>query len=128
MLGRLLLPRARQLPLEAPIPAAAATRGTVALSILLVDDDADLRELTLSALDEMGHHVRSATGGEEAIGMLGAGDRPDLLIADFAMPGINGATVAAAARRRWADLPILFLTGYAEADVLRDWRDRAHVL
>jgi CheY-like chemotaxis protein len=43
---------------------------------------------------------------------------PDLLIVDFAMPGINGAEMARRARAQYADLPIVFVTGYADMDAI----------
>lgn len=83
--------------------------------ILLVDDDADVRAVAAAMLREAGHRVIEAGSGGAALERL---DREaasiDLLIADLAMPGMNGFELARAARRERPDLPILFVTGFAD--------------
>ncbi len=81
-------------------------------SILLVDDDDPVRDLIGDMLRVQGFKVREASSGEQALEMLD--DQVDLLLTDFAMPGFNGAQMAHAARERFANLPVVFLTGYAE--------------
>ena len=63
--------------------------------------------------------VIAAASGEEGLGRIVA-DAPDLALIDYAMPGMTGADVARAARARRPDLPIVFVTGYAESDQLED--------
>ena len=55
--------------------------------------------------------------GLKALAQLDEGGVVDLLISDFAMPGMNGLTLIQEARRRRPDLPALLLTGYADANV-----------
>ena len=81
-------------------------------TILLVDDDPRVREVTALTLDALGYQVREAHSGLDALAKLD--DDIDLLLADFAMPGMNGAELAQAVRRRYPDLPVVFVTGYAE--------------
>lgn len=81
-------------------------------TILLVDDDPRVREVTALTLDALGYQVREAESGLEALSKLD--DEIDLLLADFAMPGMNGAELALVARQRYPDLPVVFVTGYAE--------------
>ena len=88
-------------------------------SILLVDDDDGVREVTASALRDLGHTVMEANGGRAALDLLNRpGQRFDLLVVDFAMPGMNGAEVARGAQTARPGLPVLFITGYAELSAL----------
>jgi CheY-like chemotaxis protein len=85
--------------------------------LLVVDDDADVRELVTTFLTELGYVVRQAESGAAALAQLSTFE-PDLLIVDFAMPGMNGAEVAAQALQRKSDQPILFLSGFADSRAL----------
>jgi PAS domain S-box-containing protein len=88
-----------------------------AVRILVVDDDDDVRGYLEDALDELGHQVSGCASGEAAIAEV-ARDCPDLLLLDFAMPGMNGAEVAREVRKSCPKLPIVFVTGYAESEQL----------
>jgi CheY-like chemotaxis protein len=88
-------------------------------TILLVDDDHAVREVTASALRDVGHAVLEASGGPAALDLLDrSGQRVDLLVVDFAMPGMNGVEVARAAQKARPGLPVLFITGYADLSAL----------
>lgn len=100
-----------------PAPPEAAGRG---LTVLLVDDDALVREVTAAALHDLGYAVLEADGGPSALDLLRAGAKVDLALLDFAMPGQNGADLAREAQRLRPALPILFVTGYADTAVLGD--------
>jgi CheY-like chemotaxis protein len=82
--------------------------------VLLVDDDVLIAMVTSGMLEDLGHEVIEANSGDAALAALRAGQDVDLMITDFAMPGMNGAQLAEAARRLRPDLPILLATGYAE--------------
>jgi PAS domain S-box-containing protein len=82
--------------------------------ILLVDDDAEVRTVTAAYLTEMGHRVVEAADGSSALDILKADDQLDVLIADFAMPGMTGTDLADRAREIRSDLGILLVTGYAD--------------
>ncbi|WP_448657749.1 MHYT domain-containing protein [Sphingomonas sp. CJ99] len=103
---------------EAPLrPAPAA--GPVALAdsqVLLVDDEELVRQTTAQILFDLGYRVTTADSGEAALALLDSGFRPDLLITDHLMPGMTGNALARTCRTRMADLPILILSGYADAD------------
>ncbi len=90
-----------------PMPAAAPA------SVLVVDDDADLRITLTGALEALGFDPWEAANGPAGLDILKR-RRPDILLVDFAMPGMNGAEVAVAARALHPDLPILFASGYAD--------------
>jgi CheY-like chemotaxis protein len=94
----------------APSPAADAT-------VLVIDDDSDVRAFLADSLQSLGYKVIDAEGGEEGLKQLDERP-PDLVLLDYAMPGMHGADVARAARAKCPDLPIIFVTGYAESQQL----------
>jgi signal transduction histidine kinase/CheY-like chemotaxis protein len=96
----------------APVaPVEAATRmGT----ILLVDDDALIATSTSDMLEDLGHAVIECNSGPAAIEVLKSGQPVDLLVTDYAMPGMTGVELAAAARALRPGMPILLATGYAD--------------
>ncbi len=111
------LPRAvDRVPASDPATGSPGSDGHGA--ILLVDDDAAVRAVTPTILEDLGYRVRDASGGAEALALLAAGEPVDLLLLDLAMPGMNGAEVARRAREIRPALPALFITGYADPAVL----------
>ena len=90
--------------------------GTV---VLLVDDDTAVREVTAAMLREARFTVLEAGSGGAGLEALDRADRVDILLVDFAMPGMNGAEVAREAQGRRPGLPILFVTGYADLEAIR---------
>lgn len=111
---RVYLPSTNNGPLDAGtnedrVLAKAANAET----ILVVDDDPDVRGMLVASLEALGYQVREAYDGPSGLTALEE-YRPDLMILDFAMPGMNGAEVALAARRRYGDLPIVFASGYSD--------------
>jgi signal transduction histidine kinase len=105
-----------------PAPAAAAIRNgehtSRGATVLLVDDDNAVREVTRAMLHDLGYLVLEAGSGGAALDMLDRTPKLDLMIVDFAMPGMNGAEVVRLARMRRANLPVLFITGFAERSML----------
>ncbi len=87
--------------------------------VLVVDDDPGVRRFIVQCLKSLGYRVTSADGGKAGLERLEE-DRPDLLVVDFAMPGVNGAQVAALARERSPRLAVLLVTGYADARAIED--------
>uniref|UniRef100_UPI002FE04B24 response regulator n=1 Tax=Phenylobacterium sp. TaxID=1871053 RepID=UPI002FE04B24 len=112
----MLLRRSAQ---EAPGAVAAEARRAPVLApsggatVMVVDDDDDVRSLVRDTLELLGYRVLSADGGPAALEALDK-VRPDLVLMDFAMPGMNGAEVAGLARQKWSELPIVFASGYAD--------------
>jgi CheY-like chemotaxis protein len=64
-------------------------------------------------LADLGHTVIQAQTGQEALRILGK-NRVDLLITDYAMPGMTGGELADAVQAGWPELPVLMVSGYAE--------------
>jgi len=116
----LWLPRAVAAPEMRQI-ATAGMRSVDRLRILVVDDDDTVRELAKEMLEEMGHEVAEAASGRSALEALKEGGHFDLLLIDFAMPLMNGSECATEARKLYPDLSILFMTGYADSDALKQW-------
>jgi signal transduction histidine kinase/CheY-like chemotaxis protein len=85
--------------------------------ILVVDDDDDVRLLTAAMLEALGHEVREAPNGAIALAMAEE-EAPDFIVLDYAMPGINGATVAKRMRKMGIAAPILFASGFADRPTL----------
>nr|BFE89168.1 hypothetical protein GCM10020093_117700 [Planobispora longispora]BFE89252.1 hypothetical protein GCM10020093_118540 [Planobispora longispora]BFE89407.1 hypothetical protein GCM10020093_120090 [Planobispora longispora] len=93
-------------------------------SVLIVEDDLDIRDLTVFRLEQAGHDVRTAGDGMEALTELEA-NRPDIVILDWMMPGLSGPEVC----RRLREMPgmegvvVLMLTSKAqEGDVEEGFR------
>jgi PAS domain S-box-containing protein len=84
-------------------------------TILVIDDEATIRDLVDEVLNEQGYTVIGAGDGPAGIKVLQSGTRIDLLITDVGLPnGMNGRQVADAARTLRPGLKVLFITGYAE--------------
>jgi len=114
------LPRTQARP---PRQSAAPERAPVATSrtaihVLLVDDDNSVREVTRALLHEFGYFVFEAGSGGAALDVLDREPKIDLIIVDFAMPGMNGAELARLARAKRPGLPVLFITGFADGAAL----------
>jgi two-component system cell cycle sensor histidine kinase/response regulator CckA len=83
-------------------------------TILLVEDESTVRAVAERALTRHGYTVLVAENGEAALEILGRETGIDLMISDVVMPTMDGPTTARAARKTHPDLPILFISGYAE--------------
>jgi PAS domain S-box-containing protein len=106
--------------------ADAASRLAV---ILLVDDDADVRTVAAAMLHEAGHTVIEAGSGDAALRQLGRkANRIDLMIADLAMPGMSGFELARAVRADRPNLPIMFVTGFADTAAQIETADAGRLL
>jgi len=86
--------------------------------ILIVDDDAAVRQVAAEILRDRSYEVVEAGSGGAAFDVLQSQTEIDLVLLDFAMPGMSGAEVARRVRTRYPHLPILFVTGYADRAVL----------
>jgi len=116
-------PQAPLLALAPPAPAATADDPPAhAGSILVVEDDPELRELLEMLLTEEGHLAAAAADGGIAVDLVTSGKvRPDLVLADYNLPnGMNGLQVAARLRQLLGrQVPVIILTGDTATDTLR---------
>jgi CheY-like chemotaxis protein len=110
---RLYLPRWMEDGETAEVPSSADT-------ILVAEDDEDVRALAVGVLEGLGFSVLAAADGMEALALL-RGDKPiRLLFTDILMPGKNGIEVAREARALRPELPILFTSGYASRRLVQE--------
>jgi two-component system, NtrC family, response regulator GlrR len=79
--------------------------------LLLVDDDKDLQKLLAMRLEVAGYSVATAGSGEEALARIGI-ERPELVITDMRMPGMDGAALFEAIRASHPALPVMMLTAH----------------
>jgi CheY-like chemotaxis protein len=84
------------------------------MRVLVVEDDPFVREMAVAGLEDAGYEVIDTASGSEALNLLQAGIILDALLTDIRLPGANGWVVARAYRERFPDLPVLYVTGYAE--------------
>jgi CheY-like chemotaxis protein len=116
---RLLLPRCDQeaTAKEDTIVTRIAPGGHE--TILVVEDDADLRETVVTALGQLGYRALAADNAAAALRILSGSERIDLLFTDVMMPGgVLGPALAKRARELRPNIEVLFTTGYAEHTVL----------
>ena len=84
------------------------------MQVLIVDDDRLVRRFMTDSLRSLQYQVTAVENGEQAIASLER-ERFDLLLVDFAMPGMNGADVAREAQNRQPGIKVLMVSGYADS-------------
>ena len=108
------------LPLQGA-PAAAAPDDAVTSgpggdeTVLLVEDDALVRDYVLACLEQSGYRVASAESGAQALEHLATAPLPALVLTDVTMPGISGIELARRVRLSHPAVPVLFMTGYTRS-------------
>jgi len=108
----ILLPRSRESLLRVVDEDGSVVHDGKAATILVVDDDAAVRELTVQALQAMNYRVLEADAGRRALEAIRHADTLDLVLIDLVMPGMNGRQLATRIRADDPRRPILFMTGY----------------
>ena len=106
---------------DAPGAAGSTTEPTLrsdgTASVLVIDDDPDVRGFIAASLAELGHVVHEASDGESGLALYRQ-DRPDIVVLDFVMPGLSGADVARNILAAHPDQRILFVSGYSETEAI----------
>jgi CheY-like chemotaxis protein len=103
----------------------------MAKSVLVVDDDEDIREVLEALIARWGYEVASAGSGKQALEVLrGCEELPGLVLLDLTMPDMSGWAVrdAMLADARLAEVPVVVLSGMADADTSAEARRTAGVL
>jgi len=122
----------RPVPASPPAPLAVGpARGGG--TILLVEDEDPLREVTLRILTRNGYRVLTASGGAEALGLVTcpreAGDEIDLLVTDVIMPGMQGRELAGRVQAQLPAVRVVYMSGYAHPVLTtHGWLDPGVVL
>ena len=122
---RIYLPRSANEDAGAPDTAVEVDAGSArpAETLLVVEDDDDVRTFTVESLRELGYRVLEAHDGPSALRLLDRGDTPiALLFTDVVMPGMSGRALRDAALARRPGLTVLFTSGYARSAIDHDGR------
>jgi signal transduction histidine kinase len=119
---KIYLPRvsvaAQALPGEEPQPAEAPRgRGE---TVLVVEDEERVRQVSVEALRSLGYRIVEAAGAAEALVALANEPAVDLLFTDVVMPDMNGRQLAEKARQEWPGLRVLFTTGYTRNAIVHN--------
>jgi two-component system NtrC family sensor kinase len=85
--------------------------------VLVVDDQTPVRELVAAVLAADGHSVETARDGADALRLLDAAKRYDLIVSDLKMPGLDGPSLYLELTRRWPDTRphLLFISGFVDS-------------
>jgi len=81
-----------------------------------VDDDEAVRKTTIDLLGGLGYTVLEAADGASALALLARGGMVDALLTDVVMPGMSGPELARRVRASWPNLPVIFISGYADPE------------
>jgi PAS domain S-box-containing protein len=117
---RIYLPRYDAASVEGIAPESRAQAElslnpdeTIGKTILVVEDEADVRAMIVEVLRDLGCRVIEAADGNAGLRIVQSCDQMDLLVTDVGLPGLNGRQLAEAAREGRPGLPVLMVTGYA---------------
>jgi PAS domain S-box-containing protein len=116
---QILLPRSREAQAEREDTIVSKVAPGGSETILVVEDDADLRETVVTALSLLGYRALSAPNAAAALRILAGSEKIELLFTDVMMPGgMLGPALAKRARELRPNIEVLFTTGFAETNVL----------
>ena len=122
---KVFLPRAEVVLSERERESVNAVQGSADQSdgarILVVDDDKAVLRTTLRLLDTLGYAAVPAASGAEALALIASGLEIDLVLADFAMPEMNGSELATTIHTTHPALPMIIVTGHGNHELLKDF-------
>jgi len=120
---KIYLPRAHVASSAAREGEPSVVGSSSGETILVVEDEADVRAYLVETLRDLNYRVREAPDGAAALALLESEPfRVDLLLTDIVMPGMNGRQLADALHRRQPELKVLFITGYSRNAVVHQGR------
>jgi signal transduction histidine kinase/ActR/RegA family two-component response regulator len=127
--AKIYLPRmigaaqAESVPAAARVESAQSPTARPGEVVLMVEDDEDVLDSTVTLLRELGYSVLAARNGAAALAQLQGSERVDILFTDVVLPqGMNGRALAIEAAALRPTLPVLFTTGYARNAIIHDGR------
>ncbi len=115
------------LPHESVAPVAADSTRNAAGTVLYVEDNDSVRPLLTKLMTQQGYTVVSVASAGAALQELRSGNEFDVIATDFILgPDGNGLNVVAAARKRWPEIPVLYMSGYSFNDIPKDAMEESH--
>jgi signal transduction histidine kinase len=97
------------------LPAGSGSAEPRLLQVLVVDDDPLVLSSTAALIEDLGHLVIEASSGAEALDLIRSGAEIDLVISDYAMPGLTGGRLAEKITRLRPGLPVIMASGFTDA-------------
>jgi len=91
-------------------------------TVLIVDDEAFIRDFISQTIEESGFRAVTAVGGREALKIMQS-DPPDIVLLDLKMPDMDGATTLREIRKAHGSIPVIIITGYPESDLMANTLD-----
>lgn len=120
---RIYLPRAAAAPEAVGHSEASLVGSSGSETVLVVEDEGDVRSYLVETLEDLNYRVREAANGAAALALFDADPfRIDLLLTDIVMPGLNGRELADQLQRRQPGLKVLFMTGYSRDAIVHQGR------
>lgn len=120
---RMYLPRSlSSAPETAPLAPAERLQPGAGETILVVEDDPDVRAYVVEALSGVGYRVVEAGDAEAALSVFASNPEIQLMLTDVVMPGMNGRALAEAVRQSHPDVKTLFMTGYSRNAIAHQGR------
>jgi len=113
-------PDQAEIEAAAPKPAEPPREWSGGGRILLVEDEDTVRAVAERALSRHGYEVTVAADGEEGLEYVRLGRRYDLVVSDVVMPSMDGPAMAREIRKLRPDIPLIFMSGYAEEQLRRE--------
>ncbi|HEY3380187.1 MAG TPA: ATP-binding protein [Vicinamibacterales bacterium] len=118
---KVFLPKTDKVHSAPESDTAGATLATGAETILVAEDETQVRQLAAHVLRSRGYQVLEAGDGSEALSIAeGHHASIDLLLTDIVMPQMRGTELAVRLREQWPDVAVLFMSGYADSEATRD--------
>jgi CheY-like chemotaxis protein len=114
-------------PPEVPLDIVETHRGRP-LRVLVVDDQKDVREVLVANLEAFGYRVLEASSGEAGLAIIDGDPAIDLLIADYAMAGMNGVELVRWARTKRPGLPAVMMTGFVDISRIESQIDEVELM
>jgi CheY-like chemotaxis protein len=119
---RIYLPRSRAQESVEPVTETTTAMGG-AETILVVEDDADVRGTVVELISDLGYRVLKARDARSALAIVESGAKIDLLFTDVVMPGeMRSPELARRARERLRNLAVIYTSGYTENAIVHDGR------
>ncbi|MCK0128076.1 response regulator [Erythrobacter sp. F6033] len=107
-------------PKRREAPAPVSSEWSAGGKILLVEDEDMVRAVAERALARAGYEVTACSGGEDGLEAIIDGGEFDLIVSDVVMPGMDGPAMVREIRAKLPDMPVLFMSGYAEEQLRKD--------